>query len=272
MLRVLIFDSGVGGLSISKSLKQQLPQVEQLLLSDTACFPYGEMEQSLLVERVTALLVEADERFKPDCIVVACNTVSTIALEKVRTALTIPVVGVVPAIKPAASMSHTKVIGLLATPATIRRSYTAELVNNFADDCTLVSVGSTRLVEIAEERLSGKAVDLSELREILTPILDAEKQQGLDTLVLGCTHFPLLSDLLQQVLSKRIRLVDSSSAIARQVETVMTDKLLQYQSSATEEKQDTEPGQFACYMTKLLENKGIDKGLRSFGFSSPKQF
>ena len=134
MLRILIFDSGVGGLSISKSLTEQLPYAKQILLADNACFPYGEMEEKLLVSRVTALLVQSADLFMPDCIVVACNTVSTVALDKIRNSLSIPIIGVVPAIKPAATKSVSKVIGLLATPATINRSYTAELVNQFAED------------------------------------------------------------------------------------------------------------------------------------------
>ena len=265
MLKILIFDSGVGGLSISQSLTDCLPSAAQILLSDNAYFPYGEMNEADLITRVTNLLIKAAFHLQPDCIVIACNTVSTVALEKIRAAVTIPVVGVVPAIKPAAEISVGKVIGLLATPATVNRSYTAELVNSFAEDCLLISVGSTRLVEIAEQKLRGIAVDPIEVKAIVETFILAEKEQHLDTIVLGCTHFPLLSDCLTKVLPTSIRLVDSSTAIARQVKKVLGLE----EVSAKQQKQLPN---HRCLMTKQADFTGLDAGLKQFGFSPAEIF
>jgi len=272
MLRILIYDSGVGGLSISQSLTNLLPFAEQILLSDNACFPYGEMKEQELISRVTDLLSKAVPQLQPDCIVVACNTVSTLALEKIRSALSIPVIGVVPAIKPAAAMSRSKVIGLLATPATVERSYTADLVNNYADDCTLISIGNTRLVEIAEQKVRGTTVDLAEIRSILAAFYQAEEQQNLDTVVLGCTHFPLLSEQLSQLLPETITLIDSSTAIARQV-----DKILEIESPLKHEQakltnDHVSAINYRCLITKSATDNSLAKGLEKFKFATPELF
>jgi len=205
-------------------------------------------------------------KFQPDCIIIACNTVSTVALEKIRCALDIPVVGVVPAIKPAAAMSSTKVIGLLATPATVGRSYTAALVSDYANDCTLVSVGSTRLVEIAEQHLRGIKVDMAEISSLLEPFIKAEQEQQLDTIVLGCTHFPLLGKFLAQVLPKSIGLIDSSAAIARQVANILGVEKVEHQPK---------PNQQQCFMTKIGSSEteaSFVSGIKGFGFQEPELF
>jgi glutamate racemase len=271
MLKVLIFDSGVGGLSISHSLFEVLPQAEQILLSDNAYFPYGEMAEDALVDRVTTLLTKAASQLQPDCIVVACNTVSTIALEKIRTTLSIPVIGVVPAIKPAAEMSSSKVIGLLATPATVERSYTADLVNNFADDCILISVGTTRLVEIAEQRLRGEDVDEAEVAKIVELFIRAEGEQQLDTVVLGCTHFPLISDILQKVLPESITLVDSSIAIARQAKKVLQDAVPE-KLAASLLQSEQQIIRHHSLLTKDINYDDLAAGFRHFGFNKPELF
>ena len=177
MLKILIFDSGVGGLSISSGLAENLPMAELILLSDNAYFPYGEKKDVELIHRVSEILIKAELQLKPDCIVIACNTASTVALETLRKALKVPIIGVVPAIKPAAELSRSKVIGLLATPATVNRTYTADLISKYASECTLISVGTTRLVEIAEMKLRGENINVSEVREILNPIIKAEKER-----------------------------------------------------------------------------------------------
>jgi len=261
MFRILIFDSGVGGLSISQNLSDHIPDAEQILLADNAWFPYGELEETALLKRVEELLSRAVKKLQPDCIVIACNTASTIALQNIRSILPIPVIGVVPAIKPAAETSSSKIIGLLATPATVKRSYTAELISEFADDCNLISVGSTRLVEIAEQYLRGQKIDEDEIVSILQPFIVAGREQGMDRLVLGCTHFPLLSKVLERLLPKTVRLVDSSDAIARQVRTVLPMSELQT-SPKTPDK--------ICYLTLETGCRELGAGLHKLGFSSPE--
>ena len=216
MSRILIFDSGVGNRPISAAINSFLPAAEMHLLSDTAFFPYGEKTDPELTERAQRVLDGALHQIAPDIVVLACNTLSTIALQTIRSSCAIPVVGVVPAIKPAAAASKSKVIGLLATPATIHREYTNQLIRDFASDCEVIKVGSTALVKMAERYVQDKAIDRDELREILKPLTDAVQSSELDQVVLGCTHFPLLKTQIEEIMNG-VEVQDSSAAIGRQV-------------------------------------------------------
>ena len=218
MKTVLIFDSGVGGLSVYQELQALIPQVQYIYAFDNAAFPYGELEEDVLLQRTQHIVCSLAEQHNVDLIVIACNTASTIVLPTLRERLSIPVVGVVPAIKPAATLSQTKVIGLLATPATIHRSYTHELISSFASDCEVRMIGSTRLVEIAEEKLRGLPVSINEIAEIIKPW-----QKDVDCIILGCTHFPLIKDEIRQALDKAIVIVDSGKAIANRVKGLLGD-------------------------------------------------
>jgi glutamate racemase len=219
MARILVFDSGVGGLSILRALQYdktlRAEHQQWLFCSDNAFFPYGTKKEAELIERVTAVLTALHLQYQPDIIVLACNTASTIALEAVRAILPIPVVGVVPAIKPAALVSQSRCIGLLATPGTISRPYTQQLIDNFAADCRVERLGSNELVWMAEQYLRTGMVDNAGLHKILTPLRDAITQHQLDTVVLACTHFPLLNEFLHEQLPEVKHWVDSGEAIAR---------------------------------------------------------
>lgn len=221
MARILVFDSGVGGLSILSALQKNLsshPHSHQwLFCSDNAFFPYGLKQEAELVERVVCVLKQLYAQYQPDVIVIACNTASTVALPAVREQIPIPIVGVVPAIKPAAALSQSRCIGLLATPGTIARPYTQQLIQEFAADCTVIPVGSSELVWMAENYLRTGIVDQPALYNILTPLRNAIIKQQLDTVVLACTHFPLLIDALREQLPEVKYWVDSGEAIARRV-------------------------------------------------------
>lgn len=219
---VLIFDSGVGGISILQSIHTFWPvQYRLAYASDNEAFPYGTKDESWLIERVDRVMSQLILRVQPRLIVIACNTASTLVLPTLRARHDIPFVGVIPAIKPAAERSQSRVLGLLATPGTIRRPYTQKLIEDFAADCTVIRVGSARLVEIAEEKLMGQRVSARELALICEPLLDAVGRQGLDQLVLGCTHFPLLSDELRQLFPDSVNFVDSGKAIAARVSQLL---------------------------------------------------
>lgn len=209
MPKALVFDSGVGGLSIVAEIQKLLPGLEVRYLMDNACFPYGVQQDDVLLKRIVALCEANSE----DCalIVIACNTASTIALPALREQLNIPVIGVVPAIKTASSLSHSKHIGLLATPATVDRPYTDQLIADHAQHTQVTRLGSCRLVELAEDYFLTNEINHAELKQVMEPI---SEQFQLDQLVLGCTHFPLLKSELQQILPT-INLVDSGEAIAR---------------------------------------------------------
>ncbi|WP_410482887.1 glutamate racemase [Vibrio sp. SCSIO 43132] len=214
---VLIFDSGVGGLSVYQELQTLLPQLDYLYLFDNAAYPYGELDGDVLIQRVQSLISEYCQRYRIDLIVIACNTASTLVLPHLRAKLAIPVVGVVPAIKPASLISE-KGVGLIATPATVSRRYTQELIKDFANGKEVKLLGSTKLVDMAERKLRGIPVDSKELAQVLAPI-----NGEVDTAVLGCTHFPLLKEEIQ-VIMPEVTLIDSGQAIAKRVSYLLQEE------------------------------------------------
>ncbi|WP_022942464.1 glutamate racemase [Psychromonas hadalis] len=223
--QLLIFDSGVGGLSIFQEVIKQSSNVNCYYLSDNAYFPYGELDENQLIERLIMLLTEFVKKHPVDIIIIACNSASTVALTSLRASFSMPVVGVVPAIKPASLKTKNGVIGLVATPATIHRDYTKQLVKQFAADKSVLNIGSTALVKLAEDKLQGKTVDKQKLKAIFQPWLSREIRP--DTLVLGCTHFPLLKKEISDCFENRVALVDSGEAIAKRVALLLKDEKLE---------------------------------------------
>ena len=213
---ILFFDSGVGGLSVLEPTLKLLPNAPIVYAADSAGFPYGRRTEAEIASRVPALLGRLVERFHPRLAVIACNTASTIALEHVRSALDLPVVGTVPAIKPAAEMSKTRVIGVLGTEATVRQPYVDDLAAKFASDCTIVRHGSPELVELAESKLSGQEVGVEAIKAATQPMFDAPGGDRIDTVVLACTHFPLLDEELRTVFPD-INYVHGGDGIARRI-------------------------------------------------------
>jgi glutamate racemase len=213
---ILFFDSGVGGLSVVEAARAQLPTVPFIYAADSAGYPYGLKSEADIAARVPALLGRLAERYDPRLIVVACNTASTIALSVIRSALDVPVVGTVPAIKPAALASKTRVIGVLGTDATVRQPYVSQLSAEFASDCTIILHGSAALVDLAEAKLRGMAVRPDDVMTALAPMLAHPDATRMDQLVLACTHFPLLRDELAAALPG-VALVDSGDGIARRI-------------------------------------------------------
>jgi glutamate racemase len=221
MATAIVFDSGVGGLSVFDCIAAALPHLRLLYVADNAYFPYGTKEEAALVARVRDLLAALVERRHSDLIVIACNTASTIALPAVRDALPLPIVGTVPAIKPAAQASVTRVIGLLGTPGTVRRRYTQALIDDFAPDCTVLRHGSAELVELAEKKLHGDLVAPAAVEAALAGLFDQPGAERIDTIVLACTHFPLLAAELAAAAPRPLRWIDSGTAIARRVASLL---------------------------------------------------
>ncbi|GIU45140.1 glutamate racemase [Shewanella algidipiscicola] len=250
---ILVFDSGVGGLSILTEIKQTLPNENYYYLFDNARLPYGELEEDVLIDGAVQLITQAVGRVTADIVVVACNTASTLILPVLRARLAIPVVGVVPAIKPAATTSLNKRIGLLATPGTVNRTYTRTLIQKFAADCEVTCFGSSELVLLAEAKMAQEPIDHALLTQVLSPI----KQSGIDTLVLGCTHFPILKAELQHYLGEGVRLLDSAKAIAARVKTLLN-------GDTTEGKR----GESHAFFTTQEISKGLKTTLVEYGFSS----
>jgi glutamate racemase len=212
---LLIFDSGVGGLSVLKAIQALIPNAPIVYAADSAGYPYGTRSAAEVAARVPALLGRLAERYDPELIVIACNTASTIALDAVRAALDLPIVGTVPAIKPAAALSKTRVIGVLGTSATIVQPYVDRLADEFAADCTMIRYGSAELVELAEAKLRGEAADPDAVACILDGLLSQPGGEAIDTLVLACTHFPLLKGELAAAAPRPIAFVDGNDGIAR---------------------------------------------------------
>ena len=222
--KVGVFDSGLGGLSIASAIRQSMPGVDLAYCCDDLNFPYGTKSESQVIQYALQATELFYKKSQFNILVIACNTASVVALEAIRKQLPVPVVGVVPAVKPAALASRTKIIGILATPVTISRPYLDNLINEFASDCDVIKSGSSKLVDLAERKMRGLTVVdtsyIATLRVELEPII-AAAERGLDQLVLGCTHFPLLADDLKLVLPANVNLVDSGQAVAKRVSSVL---------------------------------------------------
>ena len=213
---LLFFDSGVGGLSVLEPTRKLLPNAPIVYVADNAGYPYGKRSEAEIASRVPALLGRLVERFHPRLAVIACNTASTIALEHVRSALELPVVGTVPAIKPAAELSKTRVIGVLGPEATVRQPYVDNLTAEFAADCTIIRHGSPELVDLAETKLAGEDITVDAVRSAAQPMFDAPGGERIDVGVLACTHFPLLRTELSQAFPG-VNWIDGGPGIARRI-------------------------------------------------------
>ena len=221
---LLIFDSGVGGLSVLQEIRALLPAAPVVYAADGAGYPYGTRSAAEIEARVPALLGRLAERYHPGLIVIACNTASTIALDAVRAALDLPVVGTVPAIKPAAALSASRVIGVLGTAATVVQPYVDRLAAEFAADCTVIRHGSAELVELAEAKLRGEPADAVAYRRILDGLLSQPGGEHVDTIVLACTHFPLVEAELAAASPRPIAFVDGNAGIARRTAWLLRDE------------------------------------------------
>ena len=221
MRPILFFDSGVGGLSIVGPARAALPDAPFVYAADSAGFPYGTKSEAEIAARVPVLLGRLAERYRPRLIVIACNTASTIALPVVRAALDLPVVGTVPAVKPAAALSVTRTIGVLGTEATVRQAYVDDLAARFAGDCTVLRYGSAALVEMAEAKLHGREVAPERYAAVLDGLFAQPGGDSIDVIVNACTHFPLVEPELAAAARRRahgaVRFVDGGPGIARRI-------------------------------------------------------
>lgn len=217
---ILVFDSGVGGLSVLAHIRRALPNAPIIYAADNAGYPYGTKSEAEIASRVPALLGRLAERYQPRLGVIACNTASTIALPHVRSALDLPIVGTVPAVKPAAALSKSRVIGVLGTEATVRQPYVDRLVDEFAADCDVLRHGSAELVDIAEAKLRGIEPDPAQMRAALSGLFSQPKGPDIDAIVLSCTHFPLLAEEISAIAGPKVQLVDSGEGIARRTATL----------------------------------------------------
>jgi glutamate racemase len=224
--RVLVFDSGLGGLTVYPEVTARLPGATFRYVADDAVFPYGALAENELVSRVLDVMKIAIAEFAPDVVVIACHTASTLVLPPLRATWPgIDFVGTVPAIKPAAAASVAKRISVLATPGTVAREYTRDLVRTFAGDCAVTLVGCRRLASLAERIMRGEPVDEEAVAAEIAPAFVEDLAGRTDTVVLACTHYPLLLPRLSAIAPWPVRWIDPAPAIARRVEQVLAGRL-----------------------------------------------
>ncbi|WP_319476862.1 glutamate racemase [Marispirochaeta aestuarii] len=213
--RLAVLDSGVGGLPYLHWIFRARPAGAYIYLADTAGFPYGSKGENEIIEIVTRMIGCLNESFDPDIFLVACNTASVVALGALRERFSKPFVGVVPAVKPAAQQSRLRRIGLIATSETVVSSYTENLISTFAADCRVLRFAGQDLVDFVENDLT-RADEKARL-EAVRPACDFFREERVDTVVLGCTHYLHLQKEFRTLLGPDIRVVDSVEGVGRQV-------------------------------------------------------
>jgi len=217
---ILVFDSGLGGLTVLREIVGARPDAHFIYVADDAFFPYGHHSEEQIVARVVPLIGELIAAHRPDLVVIACNTASTLVMSHLRNAYTVPFVGTVPAIKPACAQSKTRRVSVLGTKGTVKREYTKALIRDFGQGCEVTLVGSPELASLAEKALSGTEVDDRDISAELAPCFVGDPNDPTartDTIVLACTHYPLLLDRLVRLAPWPVDWIDPAPAIARRV-------------------------------------------------------
>jgi glutamate racemase len=221
--KILVFDSGLGGLTVFRALSRQRPDAEFLYAADDLGFPYGPKSEAEVARLVMAAMERLIGDHAPDCVVVACNTASTLVLPLLRVNWPdIPFVGAVPAIKPAAEQSQSRMISILATPGTAARDYTRDLIEKFAGHCDVALVGSQNLAELAEAFVHGEAIAPEAIAREIAPCFNEREGRRTDAVVLACTHYPLLLDQFTALAPWPLRWIDPAPAIARRADHVLS--------------------------------------------------
>jgi glutamate racemase len=221
---ILVFDSGLGGLTVLREVVAARPDAHYVYVADDAFFPYGHHSEDEIIARVVPLMGELIGTHDPDLVVIACNTASTLVLSHLRAAYSLPFVGTVPAIKPACAQSRTRRVSVLGTKGTVRREYTKALIRDFALGCEVTLVGSPELASLAEAELGGHEISDGDILAELTPCFvgdAADATSRTDIIVLACTHYPLLLDRMKKLAPWPVEWIDPAPAIARRVSDLL---------------------------------------------------
>jgi glutamate racemase len=253
-----VFDSGLGGLTVFSEVAKLRPDARFVYAADDAGFPYGRLDEDALVARVVAVMDRLVERLAPDLVVIACNTASTLVLPALRARFAMPFVGTVPAIKPAAERSRTRHVAVLATPGTVRRDYTQELIRSFAGDCRVTLVGSSRLAGLAEAHLRGEPVDEDAVAREIAPCFPQDGPRT-DVVVLGCTHYPLLQDLFAKLAPWPVTWIDPAPAIARRVVQLAGGPLLLHEGEEEATALFTTGAGLTPALRRALASRGLSR-------------
>jgi glutamate racemase len=220
---ILVFDSGIGGLTVLSAIRKALPDAGFVYVADDAAFPYGDWEEGALRDHIVALMGRLIAEHDPSTVVIACNTASTLVLPSLRQRFAVPFVGTVPAIKPAAEQTESGVVAVLATPGTMKRDYTRDLIRSFAGGCHVRLVGAPGLAAQAEALVRGEPTDRERIAEEIAPCFVEIEGRRTDIVVLACTHYPFLAEVLAERAPWPVTWLDPAPAIARRVVAVLAD-------------------------------------------------
>ncbi len=259
---IVIFDSGLGGLTVHREVAKARPDARYIYVADDALFPYGGQSEAALAAHVPAVMDEVIAAHRPDLVVIACNTASTLVLPQLRARFSLPFVGTVPAIKPACAASATRRVSVLGTQATVAREYTKALIRDFANGSDVTLIGSERLAAFAEAELRGEAVADAEIaREIAPCFIDREGRRT-DTVVLACTHYPLLLQRFERLAPWPVAYIDPAPAIARRVVELL--------GQAAAGVAGTGPAQIV-FTSGRSPTPALAAALARFGFAAPAE-
>ena len=224
-MTVLVFDSGIGGLTVLREARVLMANRKFVYVADDAAFPYGDWEEGALCERMVRLFGELITRWKPEICVIACNTASTIGISALREAYPEQqFVGTVPAIKPAAERTSSGLVSVLATPGTVKRQYTRDLIEQYASKCHVTLVGSTKLAALAEIYMRGGFTDEEAVKKEIMPCFVGDGIRRTDIVVLACTHYPFLVNRMRKMAPWPVDWIDTSEAIARRASDLLQAK------------------------------------------------
>lgn len=260
---LLIFDSGLGGLTVLKEIRAAAPSAPLVYAADTAVFPYGALDEAVLVGRVVEVMDRLIDKFDPCLCVIACNTASTLVLPVLRQRYRIPFVGTVPAIKPAAQATETGLISVLATPGTVKRDYTRDLIAQFAADKSVTLVGAAGLAALAETKMRHGRADLTAIKTEIREAFVEHQGKKTDVVVLACTHFPLLMDELIKVAPWPVTWIDPAEAIARRAASVAADCGCDWREGAA-------PVHRAVFTSRPAQEAGLIDVLARAGLPEPE--
>ena len=220
MTRLLVFDSGIGGLSVAREIRRAMPAAEIVYVADDAGFPYGDWEEPALTDHVVTLVGGLIRIVAPAAVVIACNTASTLVLAPLRALHAVPFVGTVPAIKPAAAETRSGLVSVLGTFGTMQREYTRALIQEFAGNCHVRLVGSANLASLAEAYMRDESVDDAAVWAEIEPAFVEREGARTDVVVLACTHYPFLMGRFARLAPWPVVWIDPAAAIARRVAAV----------------------------------------------------
>ncbi len=263
---ILVFDSGLGGLTVHREIVRARPQANYVYVADDAFFPYGRHDEAELTARVVPLIGELIATHAPNLIVIACNTASTLVLTHLRERFDVPFVGTVPAIKPACATSRSRRVTVLGTQATVNREYTRTLIRDFAQGCKVTLVGSSHLASLAESELNGEAVRDDAIKAEIAPCFVDDGAARTDTIVLACTHYPLLIARMRKLAPWDVDWIDTAPAIARRVTTLMDEHAKTSAFSAPQAAQTQHPAQFH-FTSGQRPNPALREALNAMGFA-----